>query len=70
MADAIRVSGPVGGTDKTLSFETGKLAFQSQGAVVASIGGSIRQAILFKITLLVSKPSICIDEPANKESKG
>ncbi|MFM9036765.1 MAG: polyribonucleotide nucleotidyltransferase, partial [Actinomycetota bacterium] len=41
MADAIRVSGPVGGTDKTLSFETGKLAFQSQGAVVASIGGSI-----------------------------
>jgi len=41
MADAIRVSGPVGGTDKTLSFETGKLAFQSQGAVVASIDGSI-----------------------------
>ena len=25
MADAIRVSGPVSGTDKTLSFETGKL---------------------------------------------
>jgi len=41
MADAIRVSGPVGGTDKSLSFETGKLAFQSQGAVVASIGKSI-----------------------------
>ncbi|MBM3828556.1 MAG: polyribonucleotide nucleotidyltransferase [Actinobacteria bacterium] len=41
MADAIRVSGPVGGTDKNLSFETGKLAFQSQGAVVASIDGSI-----------------------------
>ena len=38
MADAIRVSGPVGGTDKTLSFETGKLALQSQGAVVAAIG--------------------------------
>ncbi len=38
MADAIRVSGPVAGTDKTLSFETGKLAQQSQGAVVASIG--------------------------------
>ena len=34
MADAIRVSGPVSGTDKTLSFETGKLAQQSQGAVV------------------------------------
>jgi len=40
MADAIRVSGPVSGTEKSLSFETGKLAFQSQGAVVASIGGS------------------------------
>jgi polyribonucleotide nucleotidyltransferase len=38
MADAIRVSGPVSGTDKTLSFETGKLAQQSQGAVVASLG--------------------------------
>ena len=38
MADAIRVSGPISGTDKTLSFETGKLAQQSQGAVVASIG--------------------------------
>ena len=38
MADAIRVSGPVSGTDKTLSFETGKLAQQSQGAVVAAIG--------------------------------
>ncbi len=38
MADAIRVSGPVGATDKTLSFETGKFAPQSQGAVVATIG--------------------------------
>ncbi len=38
MADAIRVSGPVAGTDKTLTFETGKLALQSQGAVVASLG--------------------------------
>ena len=41
MADAIRVSGPIAGTDKTLSFETGKLAQQSQGAVVASIGRTI-----------------------------
>ncbi len=40
MAEAIRVSGPVGGTDKTLSFETGKLAPQSQGAVVATIGNT------------------------------
>ncbi|HAP74503.1 MAG TPA: polyribonucleotide nucleotidyltransferase, partial [Acidimicrobiaceae bacterium] len=38
MADAIRVSGALTGTDKTLSFETGKLAQQSQGAVVASLG--------------------------------
>jgi polyribonucleotide nucleotidyltransferase len=38
MADAIRVSAPVSGTDKVLSFETGKLAQQSQGAVLASIG--------------------------------
>jgi polyribonucleotide nucleotidyltransferase len=40
MAEAIRVSGPVSGTDKTLTFETGKLALQSQGAVVVSIGRS------------------------------
>src|SRR5256714_5457896 len=38
MADAISISGAVSGTDKTLSFETGKLAFQSQGAIVARIG--------------------------------
>ena len=40
MAEAIIVSGPISGTDKTLSFETGKLAFQSQGAVVAKIAGT------------------------------
>jgi polyribonucleotide nucleotidyltransferase len=40
VAEPIRVSGPVSGTDKTLSFETGKLAPQSQGAVVASIGNT------------------------------
>ncbi|HEX8780858.1 MAG TPA: polyribonucleotide nucleotidyltransferase, partial [Nocardioides sp.] len=38
MADAITVSAPVSGTDKTLTFETGVLAPQSQGAVVAGIG--------------------------------
>src|SRR5437879_4926816 len=38
MADAISVSGAVSGTDKQLSFETGKIAPQSQGAVVAKIG--------------------------------
>ncbi|MEO6571306.1 MAG: polyribonucleotide nucleotidyltransferase [Ilumatobacteraceae bacterium] len=40
MADPICVSGPVSGTEKTLTFETGKFAPQSQGAVVASIGGT------------------------------
>ncbi|MSO86444.1 MAG: polyribonucleotide nucleotidyltransferase [Acidimicrobiia bacterium] len=40
MADAIIVTAPISGTDKTLSFETGKLAFQSQGAVVAKIAGT------------------------------
>ena len=38
MAEAITVSGPVSGTDKTLTFSTGVLAPQSQGAVVAGIG--------------------------------
>ena len=41
MAEAITVSGPVRGTDKTLSFETGKLAGQADGAVVARIGDTI-----------------------------
>jgi polyribonucleotide nucleotidyltransferase len=38
MAEAITVTGPISGTDKTLSFETGLLAPQSQGAVVGRIG--------------------------------
>src|SRR5437762_12031033 len=39
MADAISVSRPVSGTeDKVLSFETGKLAPQSQGSVVVKMG--------------------------------
>ncbi|MGK2958075.1 MAG: polyribonucleotide nucleotidyltransferase [Acidimicrobiales bacterium] len=38
MAEPIAVSCPISGTDKSLSFETGKLAQQSQGAVVATIG--------------------------------
>ena len=33
-----KVSAPVSGTDRVLSFETGKLALQSQGAVVATLG--------------------------------
>jgi polyribonucleotide nucleotidyltransferase len=38
MADPIAVSTPISGTDTTLSFETGKLAFQSQGSVLARLG--------------------------------
>ncbi|MCU1357842.1 MAG: pnp [Acidimicrobiales bacterium] len=38
MAEAITVSGPVSGTDKTLTFSTGTFAPQSQGSVVARIG--------------------------------
>ena len=41
MTDAIRVSGPITGTDKTLSFEAGKLAQLADGAVVARIGDTI-----------------------------
>src|SRR5581483_2156636 len=41
MADAISVSGAISGTDKSLSFETGKLAPQSQGAVVGRIGDTM-----------------------------
>ncbi len=38
MAEAIVVSGPISGTDKTISFETGKLAGLANGAVTARIG--------------------------------
>jgi len=41
VAQAISVSGPISGTEKSLSFETGRLAQQSQGAVVASIGDTL-----------------------------
>src|SRR5438874_12470247 len=41
MANAISVSSPLSDSDKTLSFETGKLAPQSQGAVVGRIGNTI-----------------------------
>lgn len=40
MAEAISVSAPIAGTDKQLTFETGKFALQSQGAVVAKIGNT------------------------------
>ncbi|MCU1491704.1 MAG: Polyribonucleotide nucleotidyltransferase [Acidimicrobiaceae bacterium] len=41
MADAITVSAPISGTDRTLSIETGKLAGQADGAVVVRIGDTI-----------------------------
>src|SRR5277367_2930172 len=41
MTDAIRVSSPVTGTDKTMSFEAGKLAQLADGAVVARIGNTV-----------------------------
>jgi polyribonucleotide nucleotidyltransferase len=41
MAEAVIVSAPVSGTDRTLSFETGKLAGQADGAVVARLGDTV-----------------------------
>ncbi len=41
MAEATRVAGAVSGTDKTLVFETGKLAPQSQGAVTVRLGDTM-----------------------------
>ncbi len=41
MSDAITVSAPISGTDRTLSFETGKLAQLADGAVLARIGDTV-----------------------------
>ena len=41
MADAIIVSAPISGTERTLTFETGKLAPQADGAVVGRIGDTM-----------------------------
>jgi len=41
MSDAISVSSPISGTDKTLSFEAGKLAQLADGAVVGRIGDTV-----------------------------
>ena len=41
MADSITVSSPISGTDRTLSLQTGKLAGQADGAVVARIGDTV-----------------------------
>ncbi len=41
MSDAITVSEPISGTDRTLTFEAGKLAQLADGAVVARIGDTV-----------------------------
>ncbi len=41
MADAISVAAPISGTDRTLSFEAGRLAQQADGAVVGRIGDTV-----------------------------
>ncbi|MCX7619277.1 MAG: polyribonucleotide nucleotidyltransferase [Acidimicrobiales bacterium] len=41
MREPVRVSGQVSGSDKTLTFETGKLARQADGAVTVRIGDTV-----------------------------
>ena len=41
MAEAITVSAPISGTDRSMSFEAGKLAQQADGAVVGRIGDTV-----------------------------
>ena len=41
MTDAIRVSSPITGTDKTMSFEAGHLAQLADGAVLARLGDTM-----------------------------
>ena len=41
MSDAISVSAPISGTDRTLTFESGKLAQLADGAVVGRIGDTV-----------------------------
>ena len=41
MAEAISVSAPISGTDRSMSFEAGKLAQQADGAVLARIGDTV-----------------------------
>ncbi len=41
MSDAITVSAPISGTDRTLTFEAGKLAQLADGAVVGRIGDTV-----------------------------
>src|SRR6185437_7031113 len=41
MADAISVSAPISGTDRSMSMEAGKLAQLADGAVLARIGDTV-----------------------------
>src|SRR5580698_5659511 len=41
MSDAISVSAPISGTDRSMSFEAGKLAQLADGAVMARIGDTV-----------------------------
>ncbi|HEX3333157.1 MAG TPA: polyribonucleotide nucleotidyltransferase [Acidimicrobiales bacterium] len=41
MADAISVSAPISGTDRTMSFEAGRLAQLADGAVLARLGDTV-----------------------------
>ena len=41
MTDAISVSAPISGTDRTMTFEAGKLAQLADGAVLARIGDTV-----------------------------
>jgi polyribonucleotide nucleotidyltransferase len=40
MADAITVSSPISGSDRTMTLETGQLAWQADGAVVIKVGNT------------------------------
>ena len=41
MSDAITVSAPISGTERTLTFEAGKLAQLADGAVIGRIGDTV-----------------------------
>ena len=56
MADAIRVEGPINAAGTTLSFETGKLATQADGAVFVRVGDTTLLS-----TVATSKPREGID---------
>ena len=59
MAEAISVSGPISGTDKSLSFETGKLAPQSQGAVVGRIGDTM-PGVALAVKAVADHPGVTV----------